>query len=395
MKRKLLFAFLVVLFGCQAKAQGDWTLQETMGTSPIEKIQFVNANKGWAVSGAGIFYTLDGGSTWSSQSAQGGYGLCMVNETTGYVCGSSGKIRKTTDGGTNWIDQNSGTTSSFKKIHFVDVNNGWAVTFDGGIYHTSDGGATWTQQNPGVTTFLWDVFATDANKCWVVGNSGTILHTSDGGTAWVSQANPLSAGEAADGLYFINGTTGWVVSKSGSILKTVNGGTTWVSQNSTTTKMLFSVLFLDASQGWISGQFGTILKTTDGGSSWHQLNFGNDNYYGLYFISQNQGWIGDSYGKIFVTYTGGGTVGINESNDNNMLTVFSPGKGAIQVTYTGTNSGEKTEIAICDLTGRQVYNELYCCGIIDEKILLNTIPEGLYIIKVTVGKQTITKKITI
>src|SRR5437588_6872068 len=66
---------------------------------------------------------------------------------------------------------------------------GTAVGTGGVITHTSDGGTHWSLQTSGTTMGLAGVSFTDASNGWVVGDSGTILHTSDGGLHWAAQTS--------------------------------------------------------------------------------------------------------------------------------------------------------------------------------------------------------------
>ena len=56
--------------------------------------------------------------------------------------GGDGTILKTTNGGTNWVLQTSGTTSGLWSVNFVDQNTGWAVGYGGAILKTTNGGVT-------------------------------------------------------------------------------------------------------------------------------------------------------------------------------------------------------------------------------------------------------------
>lgn len=136
--------------------------------------------------------------------------------------GLEGVMIHTTDGGTTWTPQNTGTTIRFAGIDFVDVNNGWAVGIYGGIFHTSDGGNTWLPQNSG---------------------TGELLHAVD----------------------FIDLNNGWVTGRGGTILRTTDSGITWHPQTSRTWYDISSVCFIDANNGWVSGDYGAIMHTTDGG----------------------------------------------------------------------------------------------------------------------------------
>ena len=57
-----------------------------------------------------------------------------------YVCGSSGMIYKTFNGGDSWKPFIGLTTRSLNAISFSDVNHGFAVGDSGTILHTSNGG---------------------------------------------------------------------------------------------------------------------------------------------------------------------------------------------------------------------------------------------------------------
>ncbi len=59
------------------------------------------------------------------------------------VVGDKGKIFRTTDGGTTWKRQNSGTTKTLYTVNFADSLNGWAASDSGFIIHTGNGGYSW------------------------------------------------------------------------------------------------------------------------------------------------------------------------------------------------------------------------------------------------------------
>ncbi len=50
---------------------------------------------------------------------------------------------KTTDGGNNWIQQNSNTTNRLLSVYFIDNQTGWAGGDDGILLKTTDGGNNW------------------------------------------------------------------------------------------------------------------------------------------------------------------------------------------------------------------------------------------------------------
>ena len=53
-------------------------------------------------------------------------------------------ILQTTNGGTVWERQTSGTQQDLLGVFFVDEKTGWCVGSGGEIIHTDNGGKTWT-----------------------------------------------------------------------------------------------------------------------------------------------------------------------------------------------------------------------------------------------------------
>ncbi len=70
------------------------------------------------------------------------FGISAPSEKTIYVCGSNGMIYKSSDGGDNWIKQNSLTNLTLNAVYFFDENKGIAVGDSGLIMYTSNGGLT-------------------------------------------------------------------------------------------------------------------------------------------------------------------------------------------------------------------------------------------------------------
>ena len=76
----------------------------------------------------------DGNDLWST---------FFVDDNTGWIVGSGGFITKTTNAGNEWIEQNSGTTSTLKSVQFINQNTGWICGEGGLILKTTDGGLNW------------------------------------------------------------------------------------------------------------------------------------------------------------------------------------------------------------------------------------------------------------
>ena len=122
--------------------------------------------------------------------------------------------------GPNWKWQNPlPTGNSFYDVHFVDAQTGWAVGWVGTILKTTNGGSTWSIQNSGTPYHIYSIQFIDNQTGWAVGDSA-ILKTSNGGTTWIQQGNGNEG--RLTSVYFINNQTGWAAG-SGKIYLTSDG----------------------------------------------------------------------------------------------------------------------------------------------------------------------------
>jgi len=83
--------------------------------------------------------------------------------------GRDGTILKTTNGGTNWTAQTSGTTNVLNSIYFTDANTGYTVGEIGTILKTINSGTTWTALTSGTTSNLYSIYFKNANIGYAVG----------------------------------------------------------------------------------------------------------------------------------------------------------------------------------------------------------------------------------
>ena len=269
--------------------------------------------------------------------------VSFVNADTGFIVGSYGTILHTTNGGTNWVIQSSGTINWLRGVSASGPNTATAVGDSGIILHTTNGGAVWEPQSSGTVHNLRALSFIDADTGTVVGDSGIILHTTNGGAKWKSQ----SSGTVNNlrGVSFPNSNIGTAVGDSGTILRTINGGTKWTSQpilyEDQKKDALYGVSFADADTGNAvgytsfvdnitpsNGPGGIIINTIDGGTTWDRLGnpyvstiFSGLPMFGVSLTDANTGTfvglnaIGD-VGIIWRTMDGGGDW-INQSFGNN------------------------------------------------------------------------------
>jgi photosystem II stability/assembly factor-like uncharacterized protein len=80
-------------------------------------------------------------------------------DTSVWTVGTTGKILNTTNGGSSWSTQTSGTSEALNGVTFIDASNGWAVGTTGKILNTTNGGSSWSTQTSGTSENLAGVEA--------------------------------------------------------------------------------------------------------------------------------------------------------------------------------------------------------------------------------------------
>ncbi|HMS34865.1 MAG TPA: YCF48-related protein [Ignavibacteria bacterium] len=120
---KILFLIISVFISQYSFCQG-WNAQNSGTINTLTEIYFTSANKGWMCGSNGLIkVSTNGGINWISQTSNTSetlWALYFINEATGWVTGNNGLIKFTSDSGTNWNSQNSGTFVSLWYPHFIN-----------------------------------------------------------------------------------------------------------------------------------------------------------------------------------------------------------------------------------------------------------------------------------
>jgi photosystem II stability/assembly factor-like uncharacterized protein len=268
----------------------SWEESPSGSSYRLFDIFFLNDTLGWTAGNLGeIRYTNDGGESWTQQSSGFTKYFCriyFVDENFGWTSGGDGIIGRTENGGASWQDvylSSPCDDSDYYGVSFIDSLNGWiagGVPVDSGgqgyILRTANGGrtGTWIPQRMDTVNDLLDIHFVNIDEGWAVGGNDltdepVILHSINGGGTWNEQTVP--GGSYLRGVHFVSETEGFAVGKNGTILHTSNGGTYWELQNSGVSVTLFDVDFADSLKGLAVGYSSTILLTEDGGKNWQRV----------------------------------------------------------------------------------------------------------------------------
>jgi photosystem II stability/assembly factor-like uncharacterized protein len=161
-----------------------WKLDTTQEfPNALADVWFSDSLSAHAVGMGWVMRSADAGRRWQRFDITGDFfqSVQFPTPSVGYICGSSGTILKTTDGGQSWqeIRQGGGMgkrNQPFRALWFVDAEEGYLVGDDGLFWQTENGGATWQQvmQAPEDVDFT-DVFALGP-RGWAVAEGGRIFY---------------------------------------------------------------------------------------------------------------------------------------------------------------------------------------------------------------------------
>ncbi|MCX6163211.1 MAG: YCF48-related protein [Ignavibacteriae bacterium] len=235
------------------------------------------------------------------------------------------QISRSTNGGITWSIVPYSTTSrtSFNDIEMIDDNTGYACGTLGAIYKTVNAGANWDSVSTGgvisATYNLAKLEFINANTGWVfskttpVVDSSTIFKTTNAGVTWTSQRlSPVFAATYSYQVYsayMLDANTGYCLNYTPRPYKTTNGGVTWDSMSliDNYSVYLYGIEMFNANTGYIVGGGGRFYKTTNAGALWDTISVPSRNYsfYALDFINQNIGMVSASSGVTYYTSNGG------------------------------------------------------------------------------------------
>lgn len=265
----------------------------------------VQGDKVWACGQEGlIIHSTDGGETWKPQKSgveEYLFSITFLDEDRGFAVGDRSILLRTDDGGENWTrmklhpaDESSEEVDEdlalamqdpiFYDLAFVNDRVGWIVGEFGRILKTTDGGTTWVEQQSSllgdetgivdamdIPTFF-GVHPVSEDEAYVAGLEGRVSRTTDGGETWKFVEMDVEF-PIVDPLYtpfILEDGSGWAVGSAGEVVHRAAGEDVWkrADLGMSIYTWLREIDFIDSQNGWVVGGFGTILRTDDGGESW-------------------------------------------------------------------------------------------------------------------------------
>ena len=284
----------------------NWVRLNTGSTTAMNKLQFLDAYTGWGLGETStVIKTTDGGMSWVTQTFGIGAGLndfSFPTATTGYVAGLNGILRKSTNGGGTWTTIASGVTGTIAGVSFVTANLGFFAASNGVIRKTTNGGTSWQTVYSG-TEFLKDIHFIDANN-GIAMSVTRFLITNNGGSSWTPvNTDPSSV---LLRMQLINNNLGFALNSANELLKTTNNGATWSVTSVPTEYSLKCIFMFNQQKGYFGANIGQIVTTEDGGNTIFGLTSGLiGQVESLHFRNRTRGILVSANGGILNTQNAG------------------------------------------------------------------------------------------
>jgi photosystem II stability/assembly factor-like uncharacterized protein len=251
---------------------------------PMQHIQFLNLNTGYACAGY-LYKTMDGGYSWTQVNTSGisAGNMYVLNQDTIWLIDSDalvGGVFLTTNGGVNWTQQLWLGVDNPDHIYMFNARIGFISKTNSYTRKTTDGGQSWFVLTNGSGEGFYDMYFADSLLGW--GAFYNMRKTTNGGINWINQVLPSGGIILTNGIYEISKTsidTIWGVGGQafygsgqfrGIVYRTINGGTNWLFQVPDTTIHIgkyYYTNFISNKMGWAYSLAPMGIHTVIGGDT--------------------------------------------------------------------------------------------------------------------------------
>jgi photosystem II stability/assembly factor-like uncharacterized protein len=341
--------FLIIIlwslvFGVESYPQQNWQVIAKASNQNLWKCSFIDTLNGWAIGDSGtIVYTSNGGYNWVSQNSHFTFdymtSIFFLNKRLGWAIGwrfspayYGTYLLKTTNGGVNWDTTRFPVSDVYiKTVIFLDSLTGYMGGSPAQLLKSTNGGSNWFKCNIDTTSvvsgFPISKFRFYNNKIGIACGgamdiAGVIWKTTNYGQFWTATsvaAEPINDIKFFDSLRYV--ALGGDYEFGASVLRTSNGGVNWQYKTLEFFGIPQALAFRTDYEGWSPlGYLPNFLVTNDGGSSWEISNTPDStNIFDLTFINYKFG-IGVGLNGAVIKYFPSPTHSISGTvkyNDNN------------------------------------------------------------------------------
>ncbi|MGH1365870.1 MAG: WD40/YVTN/BNR-like repeat-containing protein [Calditrichia bacterium] len=225
----------------------SWTKLASLDSLYLEQIQFLNHKDGWLCGESGsLFSTSDGGTTWKNHNAKFPseenknllfYGMLFLSEHEGYLSG---------------MELNRAERKILKRF-----------------YHTRNGGENWENISETLPLILLNIEAGKSNELW--GSGAGIVHQPGQGEAWETVFKDSTSTVAQIRDMAFKDDLIIAVAFSGHAIRSVDYGKTWTTQQLTSNRIRKIAYIKDSywiAVGDTNKEPGNMFISHDDGLTW-------------------------------------------------------------------------------------------------------------------------------
>ncbi len=258
--------------------QSQWVPQTSGTTSQLYSVSAVDNNIAWICGASGtVLRTTNGGDNWFNASSppivNDVYNIFGIDECTALVTRSTSTealVWKTTNCGVTWIEV---FNLPMGYINAIEIGPGGSGLMVGNplfgkwsIWRTADYGTTWDSSGVFLTQAGTEAghrnsLYASGTSYWFGTNNNRIYYTPNSGVTWTAQPTP----DLYSYAIWFNSSVGLAGGIGG--MKTTNGGTNWVASTFPGSSSINSIAGT-GSTFWISRNNSAIYKTTNAGENW-------------------------------------------------------------------------------------------------------------------------------
>ncbi len=223
---------------------------------------------------------------WNAQNSGVANQLTVVKAVSGMICwtgGANATVRRTTDGGSTWVNGNPNPVVIAGMVNCIDAfdgNTAWLSTTNSGstfIYKTTNGGTNWQQVFSSSQTRIFGLKMTDASNGFAFGdpisNIWQMLVTTNGGINWQLSPNAPAAGNIETCLpnsFQVSLPNIWWGTSVTTVYRSTNSGVSFTSHAANVTGIyILAVHYNSEGVGFSSST--SMSKSTNSGVNYASL----------------------------------------------------------------------------------------------------------------------------
>jgi len=201
----------------------NWTAVPTGSNYAVKSLYFLNDQTGWLGDFWGnIKKTVNGGINWTQVYLMPGYDSKVFAYGTDriWAVDNYGYCAFSVNNGANFTNVRV-MTDTLSGVKFVSSTLGFVCGDSGRVFKTVNGGSNWARANTGTAVKLNHIEWKSPSNIWIAGNNGTILSSANYGTSWSLYSYGSNNLKSIDfpGASGVPGSSGFAAGDFGTILR--------------------------------------------------------------------------------------------------------------------------------------------------------------------------------